>query len=449
MTVENILTIGKMSESLHQPASKRAKWSGDSLGLGNEGSFEALGQPRSKTGLSCRMHHISTSDMNNHRSPLSLQETCRNVIVANLEKYPPESVATFLDEQEWNLIVELRHSKTKPKSGQGGLDGTGRVAPAIPDKYLHAVEQCHLDERVRESETADVLVWKDCVNYSFRSGGLTRPRCLEFPWPILVERIQAAAATVVGDAEDAEKEASLALLEKAPMNISLMVATGVGKAIKKAVKKHAAAGISLTERMEALLQSWKDLAQREGVQLHDTAVKKTPPTACQGSTPPPPEDDKKDWELAEACHTWRQLFAALKQREEARRSKQGQRMRQIRKNLNTDRPKVVKVRLANANKAQRIFNPLSAGSPANSKLDQLKKEATVVSCRQNRGDKGNAEALARMSKAKSGSTMFAMAVAGAAGAKKGGKRRINGQAVMTMPSQARTGNTALRGKFRK
>ncbi|KAL7561133.1 hypothetical protein ACA910_009402 [Epithemia clementina (nom. ined.)] len=501
----------------------------------------ALGHARPKSGLAYRMQlqqqHALLS--NNSDTPfdgpiwlVSLQEVCRNVIVANLERYPPEAFG-MLEEEEWNLLLKYRHEKTKPKKsavtitssstggGQRALDETGRMAPALSDKFLAAVEQCHPDEKVRESKVADELLWKDCVNYSFRQGGLTRPRVLEFPWPLLVERVQRAAETIwtvlptllrvtngndddddCCDDEQAistkeepamqELRGALSLLENTPVNVKLLLDSGAGKTIKKVFKKlqqqqqthqcHHSLLPDFAKRVECLLASWKDVAQQEGVDVQSQPSVQ-PPTAKKPKKAPPSssssaaasssktaspssaqhvdtENEKADWERAEACQSWRQLFAALKLREETRRTKQGQRMREIRKHLNHDRPKIVKVQRAteqhnrilssDGNKPKGTFGAsIPAGaSTQNSKMTQLKREAQVVACRQNRGESANVAALARLQHQQGGpkTSMFSMAVAGAAGAKKSGgaKRKVmNGGTTITTNSSVRQTNAVM------
>ena len=282
-----------------------------------------LGHARPKSGLAYRMEQDSLSATHHNPKnsiPLAfsstLQEACRSVIVANLERYPPESLGV-LEEQEWNLLITYRHEKTKPKKtsstnpghgGGGGLDGTGRLTPALSDKFLAAVEKVHPDEKVRESTVADTLLWKDCVNFSFRRGGLTRPRVLEYPWPLLVQRLEravettatllpatlvdpAASTTVDHSEETAELtsetmsaihdlDASLTVLEESPISVQLLVDTGAGKILKKSLKKHNPQESHVPggmERLERLLDSWKQVAQREGVQLQQQSpTPKTP-----------------------------------------------------------------------------------------------------------------------------------------------------------------------------
>lgn len=429
----------------------------------DESNLKALGNALPKTGLAFRSQHqgnpaggFGDSSSNANGTVMSLVEICRHTIVTNLERYPPESLGMFLDDEEWNLLIQYRHQKTKPKHGQGGLDGTGRIAPALSDKFLSSVEE--RNESFRESEIADQLIWKDCVNFTFRKGGLTRPRNLEYPWPNLVERIKKAglfvlnykASTENTSEHQKELETSLEVLEHSPMNLPLLIATGIGKTVKKAIKKHAKQELD-TQRMESLIVSWKHLAEQEGVELnnHDD---KAPPKKKQKTTSPKNAsivtttdsnaDVQEDWKMAEASQNWRQLFAALTKRESKRRSEQGQRMREIRGKLNHERPKVVKVRPAakNASKHERILNYSKKTSPntgivgsmeqkGSHKLAQLKREAIIQSSRQNRGDAVNAHNQARVTAltssggSRSGG-MFAMAVAGACGSRSGRRKKV-------------------------
>lgn len=65
---------------------------------------------------------IKRSNRNSRKKLSSLVSLCRSVVVANLERYPPETFG-ICDEEEWIAIVKLRHNSTRPKEGQGGLDG--------------------------------------------------------------------------------------------------------------------------------------------------------------------------------------------------------------------------------------------------------------------------------------------------------------------------------------
>lgn len=302
---------------------------------------------------------------------MSLTDRCRTVIVNYLERYPPESLG-FLDPEEWSTLIERRHKKTTPTRGSGGLDGTGRLTPAVPERYIESVEDAnpHL-----QTQKTDVLVWKDCVNMRFRSGGLTRPRILEKPWPFLVDEI-----SQLGQALESKHPPNHAVIERlqlAPMNVALLKATGVGKAVKKVtktIKKESGDDdpSGALDRLMQLLNKWKDLAAQQ-----DKKSK-----------------NDEDWILAENCHTWRDLYHGLAQREESVRSAQGQRMREIRANLNADRPKVVKVQRAKKSHSRILAGASGSSSssfvrngagPAahttNSKLQKIRQETAAITQR--------------------------------------------------------------------
>jgi hypothetical protein len=335
------------------------------------------------------------------RRASSLEDICRHVIVANLERYSP-SIFSILFEDEWENIIRLRHLNTKPKEGSGGLDGTGRMAPALSDKVLRHIE---LDNpHLAESSVADQLVWRDCVEYRFRrdntGGGLTRPPALYLPWPGLIHHVneladklvqlqQSRVAEEVATKTAATTPSDLLLsvidtLLELPMSVSLLQATGVGKVVGKAVRNYRKREENMTARakkndhnsshervvskLEQLLQQWKDLATAPAKSLQTEA--KSPQTlannrvvSLSSSSSPKQEekpknsaakyhsnssDEQQQLDLAsvETCLTWRQLFCALQRRQDDRRSSQGKRMREIRKNLASGRPKIVKVRPA-------------------------------------------------------------------------------------------------------
>ena len=109
----------------------------------------------------------------NSRGIENLSTLCRNVIVSNLERYPGEAFA-ILDEQEWDNLVKLKHTSTRPRLGKGGLDGSGRMNPVVSDKFITEVEENV--PHFAYSEIVDTLVWKDLVNFRFKPGGLSRPK---------------------------------------------------------------------------------------------------------------------------------------------------------------------------------------------------------------------------------------------------------------------------------
>ncbi|GAX22085.1 hypothetical protein FisN_6Hh333 [Fistulifera solaris] len=342
----------------------------------------------------------------------SLVDLCRSVLVAHLEKYPPE-VFGLCDPEEWDCLVQLRHQKTQPRSGSGGLDGSGRQAPALSEKILSQIE-AH-NRHLAESSVVDRLVWKDCVEFRFRRGGMSRPRALRMPWPELVKTIQTYMATLEDDDENARSLVIL-LLQESPMNVALLQATGVGKMLRKLVKRYKedkTIPASDIEVLEETLQSWKALA-----------------SDAQSQQSPEDEALLKDMELAEKCWSWRQLFAALKERQDNLRTCQGKKMREAREKLALDRPKVVKVRPATAKQNSILERPSTVAKGTStvapvSKFSKIRQEAVQSHQR-----------LVQSSSKRNGSS-FGDAVAFASATK---KRKIVGRTaggkVMQVPSMA-------------
>jgi hypothetical protein len=386
----------------------------------------------------------------------TLEARCRSVIAANIERYPPEAFA-IISEDSWDSIVQERNEKTRPSVGKGGLDGSGRLLPAVSAPFLLQVER--LNPHLADSAVADRLAWKDCVEYSFHSGSISRPSALQYPWPLLVRKLTRSGEILMEllSAPDEQSDASrnqelfqrhVHALSESPMNVSLLQASGIGKAVKKCVKRcekgkpetlnvdkelpvrgrHPAsvkAAVSPLAMLKETLQRWKRMAANSGVQ--------TSSDDAQGNQ----EDtsDQEDLVLAESCQSWRELYLVLKQREEERRAKQGERMRAIRQNLATGRPKVVKVRAAKSrhdsilDRADKKMSgarfgsssaPAFAAAGGNAKMRALKKESRIATTLQ--------KSSARPEQKKKAS--FGAAVAFAT-TTKSTKRRA-GQQVVTM-----------------
>jgi hypothetical protein len=341
------------------------------------------------------------ADAINHSPRASLSALCRHVIVSNLERYPPDAFA-ILDEEEWEALIRKRHDKTRPQKGRGGLDGTGRRTPAVTDKFLCQVEEAipHL----AESAVVDTIVWKDCVSHRFKEGGLSRPQGLMYPWPVLVEGLQESGNNLLAlikkeDITEGDKELALQeirALAEAPMNISLLKATGIGKTVKKFLKASAAResclGLHQTidlsgqtsqetpiSKLQSTLNAWISMAASSGVKMKsevDSPCAKR--TKCD-----------RDLSSAEKCQSWRQLFAMLKNSDEKRVENQGARMRERRQKLDSDRPKIVKVRPTKPHHAAILSRPGYGGGTGSapsasgtSKLNQIKMEARVTVTRQ-------------------------------------------------------------------
>jgi hypothetical protein len=250
-------------------------------------------------------------------------------------------------------------------------------------------------------------VWKNCVEYRFKAGGLTRPAALNSPWPVLICSLKDSGDTLLellnvekpDDATQELLERQIQLLSESPMSVSLLQASGVGKSVKKFVKACAKGQCPLdvlTERpkrgslssknkpimsplsqLEETLQRWKDVAANSGVQVNSTEPSE------EGNA----LEDQEDLRLAESCQSWRELFSVLQQRAEERRASQGARMREIRKNLATGRPRIIKVRPTKS-RHDTIFDRAEqrkvasrspvAGAGGNTKFEALRKESVVA-----------------------------------------------------------------------
>jgi hypothetical protein len=370
----------------------------------------------------------------------TLEYRCQAVVVAHLERYPA-AIMGMLSEPAWDSIVKMRHERTAPHKGK-------RRTPAMSQPFLAAVEE--ENPHLAESSVADKLVWKDCAELKFpTTNSLGRPRGLLYPWPVCVQRVTKAGSDLMDlylnnsetdDVTEKEKhllERAVQVLTDAPMNIPLLQQTGIGKTVKKFIKasggkrkeKASSLGMfterrvvssfsksngkvrSLVEQLEELLLSWKTMAAKSGAAVHENMDK------TRASVE---EDDDiktaKDMDRAErSCRTWRELFHLLQRRETKRRANQGARMRESRRRLAQNQPKIVKVRPAKAKHDAILHRPVgakfassssSSSSPPKNKMMALREESKVAATWQKGGAKsagcgssfGNAVAFAGVGK---------------------------------------------------
>jgi hypothetical protein len=367
---------------------------------GNPPDHDARPVSQGKKEAARKVSRLSTD----HSPCDTLEARCRSVVVAHLERYPVEAFS-ILPDDSWESIVQLRHDKTTPTVGTGGLDGTGRLLPAISDRFLTAVELAN--KHLSGSTVVDKLAWKDCVEYRFKAGGLTRPAALNSPWPVVIDSLKDSGDTLLkllnveqpDDATQEVLERQIQLLSESPMSVSLLQASGVGKSVKKFVKACVKGQCSLDvlmerpqrgslsslnkpnmsplSQLEETLQRWKDVAANSGVQVNSTE------RAEEGKD----LEDQVDLRLAESCQSWRDLFSVLQQRTDERRASQGARMREIRKNLATGRPRVIKVRPTKSRHdniidraEQKKVAPRSpvTGAGGSTKLKALRKESAIA-----------------------------------------------------------------------
>ena len=349
----------------------------------------------------------------------TLSDLCLETIASSLEKFPPHCFS-LLAEFEWDEIIRKKHRNTAPgqnKSGSakisapvvlsGGLDGRGRTIPAVAHKFMREVEEAN--PHLSQSAVSDELVWRDCVEYKFRSGGMSRPRFFQYPWPILVEKLKSGGDDLLhvlmpppsGPDEEGCSEASIRqqredkmmksiqFLGSSIMSIDLLARSGCGKAVKKFLKecKKVVATtdggksiprwmpdilsprpnlrlLSPVQYLDKLLSGWKALASSSGVQVTstttatnssgsnektDTSITIFPPELFSGQNKRTSDDQhREDVAIAMTCRQWRQIFHALSNREAAKIARHGEKMRRLREDLHSDRPKIGQVGIKSA-----------------------------------------------------------------------------------------------------
>lgn len=341
-------------------------------------------------------------------SPPLLSDLCRSCIVSNLERYPPDAFF-IVDEVEWESIVKLRHQKSTPLKGKGGLDGTGRLNPAVAEKFLSELEETN--SHLQQSKVVDALIWKDIVEYRFKKGGLSRPKGLYAPWPVLVGQLEDAGKALHARLlqQHGHKEAALQAikyLEDSPMDLNLLKESRIGKAVKKFLTKangtldfldepyvfSRGKDIRKTPRLtlQATLNAWMDMAAKSGVKMKaDDSLSKAGKIGSPGKTSQQPNEKFVELSSAKKCLSWRVLYQTLRVHDEQRRNQQGEKMRERKQRLDLVRPKIVKVRHATAKQDKILnnasfgsgFNPNSKSPPQKSRMQQLKMESRVTSTR--------------------------------------------------------------------
>ena len=281
-----------------------------------------------------------------------LSTLCTRVIASNLERYPAHAFIS-LAETEWEGIVQLKYKLTQPKTtylkpGNSTLSG-GRKMPVISDKFISDIEnECPALSR---SLITDELVWKDCVDFKFKRNGPLRPPWLDIPWKIRIEEMKSNGRELMKrvdnvrgfchDEEDMKAfRTHLSLLETRPMSTSLLLASGIGKIVKKVIKRMKM-GVNVSEidnevinTLQRILDSWQTLASGNEFQTHQID--------CSGKNRfTSVEQHAYDMEMAERAQTWRELFRALQQRQERIVKTRAVQMRKIRDELEADRPKLL------------------------------------------------------------------------------------------------------------
>ncbi|GKY91202.1 hypothetical protein MPSEU_000092900 [Mayamaea pseudoterrestris] len=315
-------------------------------------------------------------------SQTTLFDLCQDFVVTHMKHYPPQ-VFQCLELDDYETLIRRKHLKSTPSTGSGGLDGTGRVGPALGIEYITELEaSC---PHLAQSNVVDQLVWKDCVEFRFKKAGTGRPRALYLPWPLLVEQIQSVGRELAlmhaheSALEEPIAAACIHTLETCPMNVSLLQATAIGKTIKIVLKRFHHAPTCGYHKLAKLLNAWKELAARNGVSHASAAT--SPTTSSAAAADNSYDEEADDLKLVETCKTWRQLYAALKQKEMERFDNIAKELRQRRKTLASDRPRIVKVRPTMAKREQLLERGNGPVALQNTKMQQLRKESSQVAAK--------------------------------------------------------------------
>lgn len=290
----------------------------------------------------------------------SLTNLCMKAISVNLEKYPAESFGLF-SEDLWDKIVKYRHESTAPKAAScRGTLADGRSAPAISERIMREIET--ENPHLRNCALADTLVWKDCVEYKFKSGGTGRPKVLSVPWSDLVSQVkeagqgltEVASASnqmyITNDEIEIKITEFFTIMNDCPMSVPLLKATDIGKKVSKVLKacqKGDApdALASFKKKFHRLLESWKNLASASGVQVASSKSSNIDDCTGRGKYTSM-QRYHQDVELLQNCHSWRDLFSILTERQNKLMLEHGQKMRTIRQNLDTNKHRVKKAKVA-------------------------------------------------------------------------------------------------------
>jgi len=190
---------------------------------------------------------------------------------------------------------------------------------------------------------------------------------------------------------------SIQFLGNSIMSIELLAQSSVGKTVKRFIKeckKFVATDggksiprwmpdilsprpnlhlLSPVQYLDKLLSGWKDVASSSGVQITSTACNKDsggrdraifiPDHFSGRNTKRTTEaEHREDVAVAMTCRQWRHIFQALSNRETAKISRHGEKMRKLRENLNEDRPKIGHVGTKSAKATLAITNTMQKQS---------------------------------------------------------------------------------------
>ena len=173
------------------------------------------------------------------------------------------------------------------------------------------------------------------------------------------------------------------------MNVPLLVASGIGKALKKLIKKLRGFDQSTDEinfsfpiaQLETLLEDWKQMASANGVDMsrsNDNRKNGPSPSALGRDRNTSPEQHAEDIKSLQQSAQWRDLYRTLVARKQKVIESHGAKMRKIRQNLDKGRPKISSASTRIQRGRRMMLNPGGGiqyeGTAVSNKLGKLKQD---------------------------------------------------------------------------
>jgi hypothetical protein len=135
--------------------------------------------------------------------PTLLRQTTQ-VVSSNIEKYHPFAFSIF-SECQWESIVECRCETFDKIESSLPRNHNKLLMPPLSQKILAAIEEHPANAHLCSSRKVDSLLWRKIVEYSYPQGSITRPKVLEDPYDVLVDRLSQWGDKLV-DLFDLEKK---------------------------------------------------------------------------------------------------------------------------------------------------------------------------------------------------------------------------------------------------
>ena len=282
-----------------------------------------------------------------------LTTLCCNTIASNMHRYDPSSF-NGLPEPQWEDIITTLHLKSPSycfKSYYPWEKYRSLHTPILAPKFIMELEASN--PFLSSSMKVDELVWRDCVNFTYPKG--TRPSISIMLWKDWVVALKELGEEFPTFCQKGSKspffrvarlKEILDILNRTPMNNALLSETGIGNSIRAFIdrcnsivpkgqniedctlpeffpnvwdkthiewditpngyssdedgKSDATPPLSILEQLELVLQQWDKMELETG----------------RGASVIELELYRKDIEMMQECHSWRELYKALSTRRE-------------------------------------------------------------------------------------------------------------------------------------